>query len=163
MSLSIDLTGRIALVTGAGRGIGRGIALLLAEQGADVAVNYRRDEAAAEAVVAAIRVMGRRAEKYAASVDDLAQCEALVEAVAHDFGGIDILVNNAGIASAGRSVEATDPAEFERVMRVHAFEPYFLSRLVMPHMHRKDRGDILMISSLEYSLSRENGAPYNMV
>src|SRR5687768_7047444 len=116
----MSLAGRIALVTGGGRGIGRAICLALAEDGADVAVNYRRDEDAARETVAAIEALGRRARAYAASVDDLEADARMVEAAARDLGHVDILVNNAGIASRGQSVEDTDPAELERVVRTHA-------------------------------------------
>ena len=160
--LDLSLAGRIALVTGGSRGIGRSIALTLAGQGADVAVNYRSDSDAADEVVAAIRALGRRAIKVAASVDDFAACRDMVETVAREFGGIDILVNNAGIASRGKIVAETDPAELERVMKVHAFAPFYLSQLVLPHMRGRGRGDIIIISSLATTHMRENGAPYNM-
>ena len=93
-----NLAGRIALVTGASRGIGRGIAIGLAEAGADVAVNYTRDEAAAAETVAAIQALGRKAKAYRASVTDEAGCAAMVAAVAADFGAMSILVNNAPAA-----------------------------------------------------------------
>ena len=153
---------RVALVTGAGRGIGRAIALRLARDGADVAVNYRRDADAAAEVVAEIERMGRRARAYPASVDRFEACEALVAAVVADFGGVDILVNNAGIASRGQSVADTDPAEFERVMRIHAFAPHYLSKLVLPSMRTRSRGDIVMISSVATLYHAANGAPYSM-
>ncbi len=92
----MTLAGRVALVTGGGRGIGKAIALGLAEDGADIAVNYRRDEESARETVAEIEKLGRRATAYAASVDDHAQCEVMVAAALADFGHIDILVNNAG-------------------------------------------------------------------
>src|SRR5437762_5931027 len=79
------LEGRVALVTGGGRGIGRAIALGLAEDGADIAVNYRRDEEAARATVSLIEKLGRRGHAYAASVDDHAQCEEMVAAVIADL------------------------------------------------------------------------------
>ncbi len=160
--MKVDLTGRVALVTGGSRGIGRGIALALAEAGADVAVNYRRDGAAADEVVAAIRAMGRRAERYGCAVDDFAACEAMVASVIADFGSLSILVNNAGIASRGNSVADTDPAEFERVMRVHAFAPHYMSKLAIPHLRSAGRGDIVMISSVATLRHGANGAPYSM-
>lgn len=156
------LAGRVALVTGGGRGIGRAIALRLARDGADVAVNYRRDAEAAAEVVAEIEAMGRRAKAYAASVDQWEACVALVDAVVADFGAINILVNNAGIASRGQSVADTDPAELERVVRTHAFAPHWLSKLVLPSMRTAARGDIIMISSVATLHHAANGAPYNM-
>lgn len=156
------MSNRVALVTGAGRGIGRAIALRLARDGADVVVNYRRDSEAAAAVVREIEAMGRRARAYAASVDRFEECEALVGAAVADFGGIGILVNNAGIASRGQSVADTDPSEFERVMRTHAFAPHYLSKLVLPSMRQQSRGDIVMISSVATLYHAANGAPYSM-
>ncbi|MEH3035358.1 MAG: SDR family NAD(P)-dependent oxidoreductase [Sphingomonas adhaesiva] len=156
------LEGRIALVTGGGRGIGRAIALRLAADGADVAVNYRRDADAAAEVVAQIEAMGRRARAYAASVDRFEECEALVRAVEADFGAVDILVNNAGIASRGQSVADTDPGELERVLRTHAMAPHFMAKLVLPKMRTRPRGDIVMISSVATLYHAPNGAPYNM-
>lgn len=156
------LEGRVALVTGGGRGIGRAIALRLARDGADVAVNYRRDADAAAEVVREIEAMGRRAVAYAGSVDQFEQCAALVEAVIADFGFVDILVNNAGIASRGQAVADTDPAELERVVRTHAFAPHYMAKLVIPSMRTRPRGDIVMISSVATLGHAANGAPYNM-
>jgi NAD(P)-dependent dehydrogenase (short-subunit alcohol dehydrogenase family) len=158
----MSLEGRVALVTGAGRGVGRGIALALAEDGADVAVNYRKDADAAAETVEAIRALGRRAGAYAASVDDPEQCAAMVEAVRSDLGDVGILVNNAGIASRGRSVADTDPGEVARVMATHAFSAHTLSALVIPAMREMPRGDVVMISSAATRGLGANGAPYNM-
>ncbi len=160
--MDISLDGRVALVTGGSRGIGRAIALSLADAGADVAVNYRKDEVAANEVVAEIEKKGRRARAYSASVENWDQDVAMVEDVIKDFGHIDILVNNAGIASRGQSVADTDPLEMERVVRVHAFGPHYLSKLVIPHMRKQKRGDIIMISSIATRHNAANGAPYSM-
>jgi NAD(P)-dependent dehydrogenase (short-subunit alcohol dehydrogenase family) len=86
----------------------------------------------------------------------------MVEQVLADFGHVDILVNNAGIASRGQSVADTDPAEMERVVRTHAFGPHYLSKLVLPSMRTRPRGDIIMISSVAARSLGANGAPYNM-
>ncbi|MEP7099742.1 MAG: SDR family oxidoreductase, partial [Burkholderiales bacterium] len=157
-----SLQGRTALITGAGRGIGRSIALTLAEAGADVALNYRRDEAAARAVAAEIEQIGRRARVYQAPVEDRAACADMAAAALADFGAIDILVNNAGIGSRGQPVADTDLDEVERVMRVHAFGPYHLSQLLLPQMRTRGRGDIVMISSVATRLFSANGSPYSM-
>jgi len=160
--VQIDLSGRTALVTGASRGIGRAIALSLAGAGADVAINYRRDQAAAEATVRDVQAMGRKAKAYAASVETWDEDQAMVAEVLADFGAIGILVNNAGIASRGQSVADTDPAEMERVVRVHAFGPHYLSKLVIPQMRGLGRGDIVMISSVATLGMAARGGPYNM-
>ena len=158
----MTLAGRVALVTGGGRGIGRAIALGLAADGADVAVNYRRDEESARATVAEIEKLGRRAVAYAASVDDFTQCETMVGAAIADLGHIDILVNNAGNASRGQTVADTDPAELERVIRTHAFGAWSCAKLVLPSMRAQPRGDIVMISSAATIHMGANSAPYNM-
>jgi 3-oxoacyl-[acyl-carrier protein] reductase len=154
--------GRVALVSGGGRGIGRAVSLALAEDGADVAVNYRRDEQAAADTVADIEKLGRRAAKYHASVDSWDEDAAMVDAVLSDFGGVDILVNNAGIASRGHSVVDTDPAEFERVWRTHTFGAFALSKLVLPSMRERPRGDIVMVSSSATVHMAGNSSPYNV-
>jgi len=154
--------GRVALITGGGRGIGRGISELLAANGATVAVNYRRDAEAAASTVAAITDAGGSARAYAATVDDADECQAMVDAVVADFGGIDILVCNAGIASTGLGVADTDPAEMIRVVTTHAFGPHHMARCELPSMRTRGRGDIVMVSSVATSYMGPNGAPYNM-
>ena len=158
----MGLEGRVALVTGGGRGIGRAIAMGLAQDGADVAVNYRRDDEAAKETVQEIEKLGRKAKAYSASVDNWDACEQMVNSVVADFGHVGILVNNAGIASRGNSVFDTDPAEMERVVRTHAFGAHYLSKLVLPTMREQERGDIVMISSVATTRMGANGAPYNM-
>ncbi|MCU1427068.1 MAG: fabG [Actinomycetia bacterium] len=158
----MSLAGRVALVTGGGRGIGKAIALALAEDGANVAINYRRDDDAAQQTVKEIEALGRRAHAYPASVDDYAACEALVASALADFGKVDILVNNAGIASRGQSVADTDPAEVERCLRTHAFGAWACSKLVLPSMRAQERGDIVMISSAATLHMAGWSAPYNM-
>jgi 3-oxoacyl-[acyl-carrier protein] reductase len=157
-----QLAGRIALVTGGGRGIGRGISELLAAEGAAIAVNYRRDAEAAADTVVAIHAAGGAARAFQASVDDPDACADMVDAVVGEFGGLDILVCNAGIASRGNSVADTDPAEMMRVVAAHAFGPHHLARLAMPHLRSRERGDVVMISSVATSNYSANGAPYNM-
>jgi 3-oxoacyl-[acyl-carrier protein] reductase len=158
----MGLEGRVALVTGGGRGVGRAVSLALAEDGADIAINYRRDEQAATDTVADVEKLGRRTEKYHASVDSWDEDAAMVDAVLADFGGIDILVNNAGIASRGHSVVDTDPAEFERVWRVHTWGAFVLSKMVLPSMRERPRGDIVMVSSAATVHWGPNSSPYNV-
>jgi 3-oxoacyl-[acyl-carrier protein] reductase len=158
----MSLEGRVALVTGGGRGAGRAISLGLAADGAAVAVNYRKDADAAKETVAAIEAAGGRASAYQASVDDDAQDAAMVDAVLSDFDHVDILVNNAGIASRGRPVSDTDPEELLRVVRTHALGAHRLCALVLPSMREQPRGDIVMISSIATQHYGPFGAPYNM-
>lgn len=159
---AIDLAERTALVTGASRGIGRGIALALARAGADIAVNYTRDGEAAAETVAEIQALGRKAKAYQASVADEDACAAMIAAIDADFGGLSILINNAGIASRGRTVADTDPAELERVIATHALGPHRVSRLALPQLRTHKRSDIIVISSVATLSHSANGAPYNM-
>jgi NAD(P)-dependent dehydrogenase (short-subunit alcohol dehydrogenase family) len=156
------LDGRVALVTGGSRGIGRAIALALAGDGADVAINYRRDEEAAKQTVADIEGLGRRGAAYRASIDSLEEDEAMASAALADFGHVDILVNNAGIASRGLTVTDTDPAELVRVVGSHALGAHHLCRLLVPQMRERPRGDVIMISSVATRENAGGGAPYNM-
>jgi NAD(P)-dependent dehydrogenase (short-subunit alcohol dehydrogenase family) len=159
---SSSLHGRTALVTGGGRGIGRAISLALAEDGADVAVNYRRDKDAAEETVAAIEAMDRRAVAVSGSLEVLDEVQAVASAAIDALGPVDILVNNAGIASRGNSVADTDPEEVLRLLRTHAIGPHWLSAAVLPAMRTRPRGDIVFISSAATRRYAANGAPYNM-
>ena len=159
--MNISLEGRVALVTGGSRGIGRAIAVSLAEAGADVAVNYRRDEEAAAETVEAIKRLGRKAKAYSASVENFEEDQKMVADVLKDFGSIGILVNNAGIASRGQTVADTDPLELERVLRVHAMAPHFVSNSSSRTCGRK-RGDIIIISSVATLSHSAQGGPYNM-
>jgi NAD(P)-dependent dehydrogenase (short-subunit alcohol dehydrogenase family) len=158
----MSLSGRVALVSGGSRGIGRAVALALAEDGADVAVNYRRDEDAAADAVAAIEKLGRRAGAYQASVDSWDDDKAMVDSVVSDFGFVDILVHNAGIASRGQAVADTDPGELARVVGIHALGAHHLCQLVLPSMRARPRGDVVMISSVATRHMAGWGAPYNM-
>ena len=152
----------VALVTGGSRGIGRAVSLALAADGADVAVNYRRDEVAAAETVAAIEALGRRAVAYPASVDSLDDDRRMVERVLADFGGVDIFVGNAGIASRGQTVVDTDPSELERVVRTHAFGAHHLCQAVVPSMRERGGGSIVLVSSAATLTHSANGGPYNM-
>jgi NAD(P)-dependent dehydrogenase (short-subunit alcohol dehydrogenase family) len=160
--MAAELEGRVAIVTGGGRGIGRAISIGLAEDGADVVVNFRRDEASAEETVAEITKLGRQAIAVQGSVDRYEDCSRVVDTAVGRFGYVDILVNNGAIASAGRSVFDSDPAEFERVVRTHAFGAWYMCKLVLPTMRERPRGDIVMISSAATLSNGANGTPYNM-
>ncbi len=160
--MSGELQGRVAIVTGGGRGIGQAISSALAGDGAGVVVNYRRDREAAEQTVARIEAAGGQAIAFGASIDDFDQCRQLVDAAVGHFGYVDILVNNGGIASRGQSVFDSDPAEMERVVRTHAFGAWYCSKLVLASMRERPRGDIVMVSSVATLSNGANGSPYNM-
>jgi len=155
------MTARVALVSGGGRGIGRAISIALAEDGCDVAVNYRKDVDAAEQTVKDIESLGRRAVAVAGNVGEWDDCVAMVDKAVDALGPISILVHNGGIASRGNSVVDTDPAEFERVVKTHAFGGFYLAKLCVPHMIGQQRGDVVMISSVATDGLAPNSAPYN--
>src|SRR5262245_31586956 len=111
--MDVGLKGKVALVTGAGRGVGREIAAALAREGAAVAVNYRSSRQDAEQLVGEIAAAGGSARAYAADVADFAAVKAMVEAVVQDFGGLNILINNAGLALRQRFVESK-PEDWKR-------------------------------------------------
>lgn len=157
-----ELEGRIALVTGGGRGVGRAVSLRLAADGAAVAVNYRKDADSAEETVADIRAAGGVAIAMQASIDDPDADAAMVDRVVAELGPPSILINNAGLASRGRSVVDTDPGEVELLLATHAVGPHHLCRLVLPHMRTCERGDIVFVSSIATDRYAPNGAPYNM-
>ena len=158
----MTLDGRVALVSGGGRGIGRVISLGLAADGAAVAVNFRRDEESARATVDEINTAGGRAAAFAASIDRYEDDEKMVAEVREQLGPVDLLVNNAGIGSRGLTVADTDPAEPEKLWRTHVFGAWALSKLVLPDMRRAERGDIVMISSAATEYMAPFSAPYNM-
>src|SRR5215468_7757519 len=111
--MDVGLKGKVALVTGAGRGVGREIAASLAREGASVAINYRSSAADAEALAAEITKAGGKGKAYKADVADFAAVSAMVDAVVKDFGGLNILVNNAGLALRQRFAETT-PEDWRR-------------------------------------------------
>ena len=157
-----QFSGRVGLVTGGGRGIGRAISEQLAAAGAAVAVNYRRDADAAADTVATIEASGGVARAYAASVDDAEAMQAMVDQITAELGAVDLLVCNAGIASRGNSVADTDPDELVRVLHTHAVGAHHVCRLVLPGMRSAGRGDIVVISSVAAHSHGANGAPYSM-
>lgn len=156
------MTAKVALVTGASRGIGRAVAEGLAADGYAVAVNFRRDEESARAVVAAIRDRGGTATAYRAAVGHAAEEERLVADVVGAFGRIDVLVSNAGIASRGLPVERTTREEVERVFAVHALAAHSLCRLVLPGMRERREGAVVVVSSTATRDVPAGAAPYTM-
>ncbi len=156
------LGGRTALVTGGGRGIGRAIALALATDGCDVAVNYRRDADSAAATVAELEALGVRAAAFPASVDDADATSALGESVLAEFGAVDLLVCNAGIASRGGLVVETSLDEVDRLMRTHVYSAFRLCQMLLPGMRLRPRGDLIFVSSVAARLMAARSAPYSM-
>ena len=153
---------RVALITGGSRGIGRGIAIALAQSGLQVAVNYHRDDKTAAQTVQEIRAANGFAQAFSASVATVKQCESLVYSVKTELGTPSVLVCNAGIASRGLSVTETSEHELIKLFATHTLSAHTLCRLLIPEMRKAHRADIVMISCANAGASIANGAPYNM-
>jgi 3-oxoacyl-[acyl-carrier protein] reductase len=158
----MELAGRVALVSGGGRGIGRGISEGLGSAGAIVAVVYHRDEPAARETADAIVGGGGAASCHQAAVESWAECERLRDEVLDQHGSVDILVSNAGVASKGRSIAKTQPEEMERLFGIHVMGAFHLAHLFVPQMRSLSRGDVVMVSSVATRLNAGGGAPYNV-
>jgi 3-oxoacyl-[acyl-carrier protein] reductase len=141
-----ELSGRTALVTGGSRGIGRAIALALAQAGADVAVNYRANAAEAERVCGTIAKLGRRTVKIAADVSAAGDVARLVTATEAALGPVDILVNNAGIAPPV-GIEALTEALWDETIAVNLKSVFLVTQAVLPGMRERRWGRIINISS----------------
>ena len=146
MTIKLDLTGHIALVTGASRGIGAAIAITLAEAGAAVAVNYRERADDAETVVGKIKGMGGRAIAIAADVSQAAAVARMADQAASALGPIDILVNNAGLAIV-RGIDDLTESDFDVTIAVNLKSAFLCTQAVLPGMRAKKWGRIVNISS----------------
>lgn len=141
------LSGKTALVTGAGRGIGRAIALTLAKYGANVAVNYNGSKEKAEETAAMIQEMGRKAILIQANVADKEECKAMFSKVKEEFGTLDILVNNAGITRDGLSVRMKEE-DFDAVIDTNLKGAFLCMQQAGLMMMKKRYGKIINISSI---------------
>jgi 3-oxoacyl-[acyl-carrier protein] reductase len=155
-----DLTGKVALVTGGSRGLGRAIALAFAGQGADLAVNYRGNAAAADEVVAAITALGRGAVAVQGDTSGGRQaCEAIVKAALDHFGKVDILVNNAGITRDNLMMRM-DEAEWDDVIATNLSGPFWMCRAIARPMLKARSGRIINMSSVAGRMGNAGQANY---
>jgi NAD(P)-dependent dehydrogenase (short-subunit alcohol dehydrogenase family) len=142
--MDLGLNGRIALVTGAARDVGREIALTLAAEGATVAVNYRSSAKEADEVVAAVAAKGGKAKAYRADVADFAAVQAMVAAIVKDFGGLNIVINNAGLALRQRFVE-TKPEDWHRQIDTCLYGAIHCCHAAAPHLEAGKNGRIVSV------------------
>ncbi|MBS1371732.1 MAG: 3-oxoacyl-ACP reductase FabG [Lentisphaeria bacterium] len=142
-----DLQGKIALVTGASRGLGRGIALVLAEKGATVVVNYRGSAAEAAAVVSEIRASGGNAVECRADVSESADVDRLFAFTADSFGRLDILVNNAGTSRA-QDIFETSEADWDFILKTNLKSHFLCTKRAMELMRDRNFGRIINMTSM---------------
>ncbi len=154
-----DLTGKVALVTGASRGIGRAAALALAAAGADVAVNYRSRGAAARETCSLIRGLGRRSLELRADVSQAREVAAMVAAIEGDLGRVSILVNNAGIVSQKHLAEISE-ADWDEMLAVNLKSAFLATRAVLPGMRAQGWGRIIYLSSIAAQTGGVTGPHY---
>ena len=147
--------GKVALVTGAGRNIGRTIALDLARRGASVVINGRSDRSAVDAVVAEVNAAGGQAIGCLADVSDPAATATMIEAAVAAFGGIDILVSNAGLRRQTAFLEMSF-AEWREILSVALDGAFVLARAAVPHMVGRDGGAIVALSGISTHVGTPN-------
>jgi 3-oxoacyl-[acyl-carrier protein] reductase len=140
-----DLKNKNALITGAGKGIGKAIAIALAKEGVNVILVARTQEEI-ESVAVKARSLRVKALAITADVADINSVNAAVEKALTEFGTIDILINNAGIGAFGKFLEL-EPATWERIIQVNLMGTYYVTRAVLPNMIERQTGDIINISS----------------
>lgn len=155
----MHLEGKVALVTGASRGIGRAVAIQLAQSGADVAVNYSGSEAAAQETVDAILALGRKAIKIKANVANAEEVAAMVEETHKTFGHIDILVNNAGITRDGLLMRMKDE-DFDAVIDINLKGVYLVTKAVSKIMMKQRAGHIINMTSVVGLMGNAGQANY---
>jgi NAD(P)-dependent dehydrogenase (short-subunit alcohol dehydrogenase family) len=153
-----SIEGRVALVTGGGRGIGRAIALALARAGAHVAV-VARTVPEIEAVAAEVAALGRRTHFFPLDVSDRAMIARAPHIVAEAIGPVDVLVNNAGM-HASAPVQRTDDAIWDALLAVDLTAPFLLTRACLPGMYERHYGRIINISSVAGRVGVKHGAAY---
>lgn len=141
------LTGKTVIVTGGSRGIGKGIALEFAKQGANVAFTYSSSVEAAKALEVELQVFGVKAKGYRSDAASFSQSEQLVEEVLKDFGSVDVLINNAGITKDNLLMRMTE-ADFDKVIEVNLKSIFNMTKAVQRIMLKQRSGSIINISSV---------------
>lgn len=155
-----SLEGRRAFVTGGSRGIGRGIAVALARAGADVAIGYRRDDAAAQAAVKEIEAAGARGLAFAADVRDAGAVRASLQAAHEQLGGLDVVVANAGVATRFQPLHEVDPGYWERIIGIDLGGVFNTLHASLPILREQRSGVILTVSSVAADACGAFGGPY---
>lgn len=142
----MKIRGSVALITGASRGIGKATALILAKEGADIAINTKKSRAEAEKLAQEIRREGAKASVFMGDVTSFEDCGRLVHDTITTYGSIDVLVNNAGIFGL-KPLSEMNPEEWESMFKVHVFGAFNMIRHSLPHMLKRRSGVIVNVSS----------------
>jgi NAD(P)-dependent dehydrogenase (short-subunit alcohol dehydrogenase family) len=156
------LEGRVAVITGSGRNIGRCIALRLASEGAAIVVNARSNQAEVDAVVAEIRAMGGRATGCLADVTSEADVQRLIDTAVSEFGGLDILVNNASLLSDGVLLEHKTDEMLRRTLEIGVWGNWWAMLAAFPHMKARGGGSIINFSSIDAQTGAWLHSDYNI-
>jgi NAD(P)-dependent dehydrogenase (short-subunit alcohol dehydrogenase family) len=155
----MELQGQVAIVTGAGRGIGRATALELAKLGADIVI-AELDQAGGKRTAEEVGALGRRAVVTATDVTSRADLRAMVDRAKADFGRVDILVNNAGIYRAASTLDVTEE-HWDAIMNINAKAVFFATQAVLPVMLSQKRGSIVSLASMAGKIGSKTNLPYN--
>jgi len=154
------LRGRRVLVTGGSRGIGRGIALAMAEAGADVAIGYRRQREAADETVKEIEARGRRGQAFAADVRDAEAVRDMVQGAHAALGGLDVVVANAGVATRFEPLHEVEVGYWRRIVDTDLHGVFHTLHAALPLLRAQRSGVLLTISSIAPDACGANGGPY---
>lgn len=158
--LFLNIKGKIALVTGASRGIGRAIAIALAKEGATVAINYNTNYNEAIKTKQTILKLGGTAKIYKADVSKFKEVKIMIQQIIDDFGTIHILINNAGIISKTQSILQLGEEEWDQLLGINLKGAFNCTRLAVPHMIKNKEGRIICISSVSGKMGGNVGAHY---
>jgi 3-oxoacyl-[acyl-carrier protein] reductase len=141
----MNLKGKNALITGGGRGLGKAVAVALANEGVNVGITGRNEESL-KTTVAELEKLGVKAAYSVFDVEEMAQVEQGVASIASQLGGIDILINNAGVGDFG-SFEEMPVETWEKVMKVNLFGVYYVAKATLPYLKQNKEGDIVNVAS----------------
>ncbi|MFT5468903.1 MAG: 3-oxoacyl-[acyl-carrier protein] reductase [Verrucomicrobiales bacterium] len=156
------IKGKVAIVTGASRGVGRATALELGRRGCHVLLNFRKSEKEAEAVAEEVRALGVTAKTHQADVSDDAACRKMAEFAASELGGIDILVNNAGTTEfiPHADLEAVSIDVWQKIMDVNVLGPFQCIRAALPHLKKSGNGEVVNVASVAGLTTAGSSIPY---
>lgn len=156
----MEITGKVSLITGASRGIGKAIAIRLAKEGSHIAINYLKNDKKALEVARKSREYGVRAEIYKTDVSDFNAVQEMIEKIIEDFDRIDILVNNAGIMPEHHSILDIPIIEWEKVIKINLTGYFNVTKAVVPYMIKNNSGKIINIASVAGKMGGTVGPHY---